>query len=34
MCTSQEVFKNDNYNSIVLKDNFENIAKAKEREAF
>ena len=34
MCKSQEVFKNDNYNCIVLEDNLENKVKAKEREAF
>ena len=34
MCTSQEVFKNDSYNCIVLEDNLENTEKAKEREAF
>ena len=34
MCTSQEKFKNNNYNCIVLEDNLENKEKAKEREAF
>jgi hypothetical protein len=34
MRTSQGVFKNDTYNCIVLEDNLENKAKAKEREAF
>jgi hypothetical protein len=34
MRTSQEVFKNENYNCIVLEDNLENKVKAKEREAF
>ena len=32
--TSQEVFKNNNFNCIVLEDNLENKVKAKEREAF
>ena len=34
MCTSQEVFKNNNFNCIVLEENLENKEKAKEREAF
>ena len=34
MRTSQEVFKNENYNCIVLEDNLENKVKAKEREVF
>ena len=34
MRTSQEVFKNNNYNCIVLEDNLENKEIAKEREAF
>ena len=34
MCTSQEVFKNNNFNCIVLEDNIENKEKAKEWEAF
>jgi hypothetical protein len=34
MCTSQEVFKNDNYDFIVREDNLENKVKAKKREAF
>ena len=34
MCTSEEFFKNNNYNCIVLGDNIENKVKAKEREAF
>ena len=33
MCTSQELFKNDNYNCIVLEDKLEDKVKAKEREA-
>jgi hypothetical protein len=34
MCTSQEVFKNNNFNSIVLEENLVNKEEAKEREAF
>jgi len=33
MCTSKEVFKNGNYNCIVLQDNLEK-AQVKEREAY
>jgi tRNA A-37 threonylcarbamoyl transferase component Bud32 len=34
MCTSQEVFKKNNFNCIVLEENLETKDKAKEREAF
>ena len=34
MRTSQEMFKNENYDCIVLEDNLENKVKAKERDSF
>jgi hypothetical protein len=34
ICTSQEMFKNENYNCIVLEDNLENKMQTMKREAF